>query len=342
MRRRFLTACLCMAPAAAIYACKEPVQVQLGIRSNLPCTAAMTSAGEATSIRDIAIFAGPSEAAVRARIAARELPSALIAQCTQTGTPQNDFLGDIALVRSNSSTVFVAVVAGLARTTNGTRTEKPASDCAFASGETFAPNSPECLIAVRQFQYPASNANSQLTVSLDASCLEIASTCKTGETCINGACRSSQVNPGPNPVPTTPTPDAGIDTGTQAASPFRCESGSSEWTSSLICKEPGQQCIEPLSGSIGCNSGTKSVECLKPCCATAPAPNTQPFEGPDAKCCIFDVLVNGQPVRLPLGAVSSMCAPQQSHACFGAIECDACKGIKTTFDPKLGWGVCAN
>jgi hypothetical protein len=328
-----------VAPAVVFYGCKEPVQVQLNIVSNLPCAAAANGAGAITSLRDVAIFAGPSEASVRARIAARETPSALIATCPQSGKSPDDVLGDIALVRGTSNAAFVAVVAGLVRNGSGTRTEKAASDCNFASGDTFASNSPECLIAVRQFVYPASNASSQLRVSLDASCLDIASTCKTGETCINGSCRSSQVNPdGPGPVPTSTTPpnqDASIDTGAPVVNTvFRCANRNPVWTEPLTCPSPSSQCVAP-SGASACSN--EDPACLTPCCSILPRTPTSP-QVEDAKCCVIAVSVSGEPKELPLGEVRSTCVAMK-RACFSAADCAAC-GVP--YVSERGWGVCAN
>jgi hypothetical protein len=348
--------CLALGVASALSAdgCKEPIQVTLGIRSNLPCVTASagaagagaagaTGSGASTRLRDVAIFAGPSEASVRARMAAREAPSALIAQCEQTGAPPNDSLGDITLVRESSNIAFIAVVAGLARSTKEGRSERRATDCAFARSDTFAPSSPDCLIAVRQFVYPAVSSNAQLRVSLAASCLEIASTCKTGETCIDGACQTKQVNPDspvpiPTVVPTTPPPsvmDAGLDTGVPVAdyAPFRCVGGKVQWSMPPTCSD-SVLCIRRGFGDIVCSDTVSPAECLTPCCSTNPLGG----QTLGNYCCTDSVAVQGRIIPMPVGHPSiPRCSPP-GRACFSVAECQNCSAA---FDPNLGWGVCA-
>jgi hypothetical protein len=280
---------------------------------------------DSAQIRDVAIYAGPDEATVRKRML-DGVPLARIEQCAAS----DGLLGNVWLVREQVNEPFVAVVAGLAITQAGTRTERSAVECNF-EGSTFTSKDPNCLFAVRRFRYSEDNRRATLTVRLEKGCVDVECAIQ-GQTCTNGVCSGVDVKlPGDDPPEPGPIVDAGNtrDSSAEIVLPFTCRAGVPIWSPPLECSGVDSACVVLATGTASCMNTTKM--CLSPCCTAAGMgdpviPN---------ECCIVDLIGVG---AIPLGAPVEAGGCKKTPACFSAEACAKCGG---RYASPPGWGECA-
>ena len=184
--------------------CQAPTQVSLLLRSDMPCG---VPSGEGYGVREVHIYAGPNEEAVKKQIA-EGVPDAIVTSCKGPGQ-----LGTLTLFREASDKAYVKVIASLEqRRADGSKAPpRNATDCPSEGGNEQ--KAARCLVATRRFDY-ARNATKFLPLTLQESCVPKWWECAEGKTCINRACVPDDIPLSDEAPPYTPdTPGGRTDGG---------------------------------------------------------------------------------------------------------------------------------
>jgi hypothetical protein len=167
---------------ALTWACLQPTQVTLAVRSNVPCEDPLGD-----EFNDLAIYAER-----KLDTAKLEFPVAASSACDAASAASD--LGTLVLVPGTDDlAVEIAVVAGIAR--NGSVdssavTSMTAEECAGKLGDRDEFSKYPCILARRRLDFIESTPLT-LTIELSSDC--IGRYCDEGTTCFRGACVDSQV-----------------------------------------------------------------------------------------------------------------------------------------------------
>lgn len=194
--------------------CQAPTQVQLVLRSEIPCG---PPEREGYGLHELYVYAG-NEADVRTRISKGAPPDAKIEGCTSASGE----LGTLTLYPEANDRAYVRVVASLVqRGPDGGTTLRKASTCPLEARTQLEAD--RCLVALRSFAYTR-HATGFLPVRLQESCIPQWWKCTSTQTCVDGDCiETDKIDPTPTLEPfdgSVPKKDAGADVAIADAEPL--------------------------------------------------------------------------------------------------------------------------